>query len=85
MTKKELIEKYNKGEIKEIASTHITNTSGIAVCHIEYGIEDKIFGYVANGDKKDFFFVKLKYLVDKIVFDVGKMRFDIGEFLRVGA
>lgn len=83
MTKKELVEKYNKGEIKEIGENHITNTSGIYVCHIEYGIDDKVFGYISDGEKKNFFFVKLKYLAEKIVFNIGKMRFNIDDFIRV--
>lgn len=83
MSKKQLIEKFNNGELKPIGVTHITNTSGIAVCHVEHGIEDKVFGYITIGDTRKFFFVTLKYLTEKIVFQVGKMRFDIGEFMRV--
>jgi hypothetical protein len=83
MTKKELIKKYNEGNLQPIASTHITNNMGIAILHIEHGIDDKVFGYLATGDKKQFFFVKLKYLTEKIVFDVGKLRFDLSNFIRV--
>ncbi|TVX86051.1 hypothetical protein [Paenibacillus agilis] len=83
MSKKALIEKFNKGELRPIGVTHITNTSGIAVCHVEHGINDKVFGYITVGETKRFFFVTLKYMAEKIVFNVGKMRFDIGEFMRV--
>jgi hypothetical protein len=83
MTKKELIKKYNEGKLKPIASTHITNNMSIAILHIEHGIDDKVFGYLATEDKKQFFFVKLKYLTEKVVFNVGKLRFDINDFIRV--
>ncbi|ALA48004.1 hypothetical protein ABE137_12525 [Brevibacillus laterosporus] len=81
MNKQQLIEKYNNGELKVMASTNLTNLSGVSVCHVEYGIDDKVFGYVTNGEKRDFFFVKLKYLTDKIVFNVGKLRLDLNEFI----
>lgn len=83
MNKQELIQKFNNGELKVMGSTHLTNNSGVSVCHIEYGSDDKVFGYVTDGEKRDFFFVKLKYLTDKIVFNVGKLRLDLGEFIRV--
>ncbi|MCR8994617.1 hypothetical protein [Brevibacillus laterosporus] len=81
MNKQQLIEKYNNGELKVMASANLTNLSGVAVCHIEYGTDDKVFGYVTNGEKRDFFFVKLKYLTDKIVFNVGKLRLDLSKFI----
>lgn len=82
MCKKTLIEKFNKGELKPIGTAAISNNSGIAVCHIEHGINDKVFGYYTVGETKKFFYVTLKYLTDKIVFYIGKMQFDIGTFIR---
>jgi hypothetical protein len=83
MDKKQLIEKFNNGELKVLGSTHLTNTGGVAICHIEHGIDDKVFGFIVYGDVKKFFYVKLNYLTDKIVFNVGNMRFDLDQFIRI--
>jgi hypothetical protein len=83
MTKKELIQQFNEGKIQPIATSHITNNIGIAICHIDYGTDDKVFGYITNGEKRNFFFVKLKYLTDKITFKVKNMTFDLSELIRV--
>lgn len=80
MSKKQLIKKFNNGELKPIGVTHITNTSGIAVCHIEYGIDDKVFGYVTINDEKKYFYVKLHNLQTKSVFRIGNMTIDISLF-----
>lgn len=82
MTKKELIQKEKSGEMLPIGVSHITNTIGIAVCHIEYGIDEKVFGYITLGGRKQYFYVKLHYMVSKIIFRIGNMTFDIGQFTR---
>ncbi|MGG4105180.1 hypothetical protein AAXB25_14785 [Paenibacillus lautus] len=82
MSKQELIQKVEAGELKPQGVSHITNTIGIAVCHIEHGVDDKVFGYITMSGKKQYFYVKLHYLVSKIIFRIGNMTFDIGQFIR---
>jgi hypothetical protein len=80
-TKKELIEMFNKGELKVVAVSHITNDTGIAIIHIEHGIDDKVFGYVQDHNgKKQFFYVKLN---DNGSFKVYNTTFNVFEFVRV--
>lgn len=81
MKKAELVALYNEGKIKEVAGTHITNTSGIAIIEVLHGFEDYVFGYVSFGDTKLFFKVKIHYSIKAFIMIRGT-RYNMDEFLR---
>lgn len=82
MDKKELIKKFEAGELKVAAAASLTNNSGVTIVDYVYGTDDKVFGFIASGGKKQYFLVKLQYLAEKIKFQVGSLRFDLDEFVR---
>lgn len=77
--KRELIEKFNKGELKVTGYNE-----GISFIDVVYGIEDYVFGYYYYGADKRFFLVKINYTGNPHFFVKG-LRYNFNEILRVGA
>lgn len=79
--KTELINKHKEEELTPIASMSLTNTGGVVILHYDYGIEDKVFGYIGNDDMKTYFYVRVDY-VGRTSFKVGRGTFYIDDFVR---
>lgn len=82
MSKAELIKAYKQGQLKDSAVHTMTNTSAAVIVHID-DHEEKVFGYIAGGSEKQYFYVKYRHLADDTAFNVWKMNFRFSQFMRI--
>lgn len=81
MTKKELIQKYNAGELKD---NGYYNPSAYDVWMLVEWNDEFVFGYYQYSDHpKEFFKVKLKTLNDDYYFEVKQHYLKLSMFMRL--
>lgn len=82
MSKSELIKAYEQGQIQDSAVCGISNNHSAVIIHID-DREEKVFGYLAGGGKKDYFHVKYQHLANDTAFRVGQLNFRFSQFMRI--
>lgn len=83
--KKELIKRYEAGELQELAAAHISNVAGVVL--VEWD-DEAVFGFIQVMDgEKDYFRRKLEYTTaeePRPFFRVGSLTFYLDQFMRIG-
>lgn len=74
---------YGNGELKVVASHSHGIGMAVKVVHIDYDIDDRVFGYVQAGEYKHWFESIIYYEADDTLFECYGDIYNLDEFIRV--